>query len=306
MTIGGYLSLYNNQLTEITFPEGMTIGGDLYLGNNQLTEITFPEGMTIGGCLYLYNNQLTEITFPEGMTIGGYLSLYNNQLTEISFPEGMTIGGGLYLSNNQLTEISFPEGMTIGGGLYLSNNQLTEISFPEGMTIGGGLYLDNNQLTEKPDMSRVNRNAPEPMMWEWRGRKFIKADGIFQLLVERRGNVCHVKSIGSGKISYLVTDGNGKWAHGDTIAEAKKDLIYKIANRDKSKYEGWTKQTEVSFEEAIEAYRVITGACAAGTRGFVERVLPESEKRDRYTIAEVIELTKGQYGHEAFKSFFDK
>lgn len=143
-------------------------------------------------------------------------------------------------------------------------------------------------------------------MWEWHGRTYIKADDIFQQLVERKGNVCHVKNIGSDKITYLVTDGNGKWAHGDTIREAKADLIYKISNRDKSKYEGWTMQTEVSFEEAIEAYRVITGACSAGTRGFVERVLPESEKHDRYTIAEVVELTKGQYGHETFKEFFEK
>lgn len=143
-------------------------------------------------------------------------------------------------------------------------------------------------------------------MWEWRGRQYIKADGIFQQLVKRKGNVCHVKSIGSDNITYLVTDGNDKWAHGDTIKEAKDDLIYKIGKRDKSKYESWTMQTEVSFEEAIEAYRVITGACSAGTRGFVENVLPESEKRDRYTIAEVVELTKGQYGQNEFREFFKK
>ena len=187
------------------------------------------------------------------------------------------------------------------GPLYLRGTQIT--SLPDGLTVGGYLDLRGTQIT---DTSMVNCNVPDPLMWEWRGRKFIKTDGIFQQLVKRKGNVCHVKNIGSDKITYLVTDGNGKWAHGDTIKAAKADLIYKIANRDKSKYEGWTKLTEVSFEEAIEAYRVITGACAVGTRGFVERVLPESEKRDRYTIAEVIELTKGQYGHDTFKSFFDK
>ena len=114
-----------------------------------------------------------------------------------------------------------------------------------------------------------------------------------------------VRSIGSNKDQYLVTDGNGKWAHGDTVKEAKGDLIYKISNRDKSKYEGWTTRTEVSFEEAIDAYRVITGACAAGTKGFVERMNPE-QRKDRYTVAELIEITRGQYGHEAFKAFFEK
>ena len=247
-----------------------------------------------------------DISLLDGKHYKGDLSLYNNQLTDVSFPEGMTIGGNLRLDNNQLTEVSFPEGMTIGGFLSLYNNQLTDVSFPEGMTIGGFLSLGNNQLTSNPDTSHINRTAPNIFQWEWHGRKYIKADGIFQQLIERKGNVCHVKSIGSDKITYLVTDGNGKWAHGDTIQKAKADLIYKISNRDKSKYEGWTMQTEISFEEAIEAYRVITGACSAGTRGFVERVLLESEKRDRYTIAEVVELTKGQYGHDTFKDFFRK
>ena len=214
-------------------------------------------------------------------------------------PDGLTVGGYLDLEGTQIT--SLPDGLTVGGSLDLRGTQIT--SLPDGLTVGGYLDLRGTQIT---DTSMVNCNVPDPLMWEWRGRKFIKTDGIFQQLVKRKGNVCHVKNIGSDKITYLVTDGNGKWAHGDTIKAAKADLIYKIANRDKSKYEGWTKLTEVSFEEAIEAYRVITGACAVGTRGFVERVLPESEKRDRYTIAEVIELTKGQYGHEAFKSFFDK
>ena len=48
---------------------------------------------------------------------------------------------------------------------------------------------------------------------------------------------------------------------------------------------------------------MITGACALGTRHFCESVLGEN-KKDKYTIAEVIELTKGQYGSETFEKFF--
>lgn len=48
---------------------------------------------------------------------------------------------------------------------------------------------------------------------------------------------------------------------------------------------------------------MITGACAFGTRHFCESVLGDG-KKDKYTIAEVIELTKGQYGAETFKNFF--
>ena len=234
-------------------------------------------------------------------TIKDFIAKYG----DLNLLEGNHYKGSLGLGNNQLTSVEFPEGMTIGGSLWLENNQLTSVEFPEGMTIGGSLGLENNQLTSKPDTSHINRTAPDVFHWEWRGRRYIKADGIFQQVIKQRGNVYFVRSIGSDKDQYLVTDGNGKWAHGDTVKKAKDDLIYKISNRDKSKYESWTTATKVSFEEAIEAYRVITGACAAGTKGFVERMTP-GQRKDRYTVAEIIELTKGQYGHEAFKAFFGK
>ena len=112
-----------------------------------------------------------------------------------------------------------------------------------------------------------------------------------------------VQRIAQENIEYLITDGEGKWAHGATLKEAKESLIYKIADRDSSKYKEWTKDTIVSHAEAIEAYRVITGACALGTRYFCESVLGDS-KKDKYTIAEVINLTEGQYGAETFKNFF--
>ena len=112
-----------------------------------------------------------------------------------------------------------------------------------------------------------------------------------------------VQRIARKEIEYLVTDGEGRWAHGASLKEAKESLIYKIADRDSSKYKEWKKDTIVTHAEAIEAYRVITGACALGARHFCESVLGEN-KKDKYTIAEVIELTKGQYGSETFEKFF--
>ena len=42
-----------------------------------------------------------------------------------------------------------------------------------------------------------------------------------------------------------------------------------------------------------------------GTRHFCETILGD-KKKEKYTVAEVIELTKGQYGAESFKEFFKK
>ena len=254
------------------------------------------------GGLWLSNNQLTEVSFPEGMVIGGSLWLDNNRLTEVSFPEGMVIGAGLLLSNNQLTEVSFPEGMVIGGVLLLSNNRLTEVSFPEGMVIGGGLSLDNNQLTEKV-VPPKHKDAPAMLDWQWRDRHYIKVDGIFQEVVSHKGNVYRVKSIGSDKVTYLVTDGDGRWAHGETLKEAKEDLVYKIGDRDTSRYESLTLDSVLTFEEAIQCYRTITGACSAGTKGFVTS-LPEV--KEQYSIKEIIDLTYDSYGGHEFAEFFNK
>jgi len=99
---------------------------------------------------------------------------------------------------------------------------------------------------------------------------------------------------------YVVTDNNGKYAHGETIKEAKESLIYKITSRDTSRYAGMSQDTKMSFPELVEMYRSITGACAAGTKSFVDQF--NIEKKE-YTIREVIKLTYGQYGHDALVRF---
>ena len=79
-------------------------------------------------------------------------------------------------------------------------------------------------------------------------------------------------------------------------------------------YKDYTLDTVVTFEEAIKMYRVITGACEAGTRNFVENVLPgrlcngvtpAAAKKKKYTIQEIVTATQGQYGSDTFKEFFE-
>ncbi|WP_353124112.1 hypothetical protein, partial [Dysgonomonas capnocytophagoides] len=190
-----------------------------------------------------------------------------------------------------------PDNLTVGGSLYLEGTQIT--SLPDNLTVGGSLDLRGTQIT---DTSKVNRNAPT--IYTWRNKKYIKVDGIFSEVVSNKGNVYRTKQIGKDKVDYLVSDGNGKWAHGSTLKEAKEDLIYKISNRDKSEYENMNLDSVVSFEEAIEMYRVITGSCCMGTRDFVENRL--KDRKDKYSISEIISITKGEYQSNAFADFFAK
>ena len=106
------------------------------------------------------------------------------------------------------------------------------------------------------------------------------------------------------KPCYLAKDGNGNWAHGDTLAEAKEDLLFKTTDRRKSDYKHLTLDSVLSHNDAIVCYRVVTGACSFGTKHFVQNILG-TKKKESYTIQEMIDLTDGQYGHNTFKKFFN-
>jgi len=281
-------NLYLDSVT--TLPEGisLTVGRNLYLDS----VTTLPEGisLTVGGGLCLRS----VTTLPKGisLTVGG--SLYLNSVTTL--PEGisLTVGGSLYL--NSVTTL--PEGisLTVGDGLSLSS----VTTLPEGLslTVGGNLYLDSNLKQNLKNCTKLDLTKPIT----FQNGKYIKVDGIFTEVVNKRGNVYKVKKLNQTKEFYLITDGNGKFSHGDTLKEAKEDLIYKISsNLDKSKYKNLTLQSKLTFEEGIEAYRVITGACSFGVKDFVTT---NKVKKTSYTVEEIIKLTSNSYGGSTFKEFF--
>ncbi len=226
----------------------------------------------------------------------GDLDLRDTAITQL--PEGLTVGESIDLEGTGITQL--PEGLTVGGYLDLENcTGITQL--PEGLTVGGDLYLRDASITH----AKYNKKLPTDFftfIWEYKGRQFIKCDGIFSQIIEKKGNVFKTKYIGKDKIQYIVTDGSGRYAHGDSIHEAKEDLLYKISNRDTSRYENLTPESNLTFEESIQCYRIITGACAAGTKDFVTRHL--KQQKESYTIAEIGTLTRGHFGNEDFRKFF--
>ena len=223
--------------------------------------------------------------------------------------------GSLYLRGTGIT--SLPEGLTVGD--YLDLEGCTGItSLPEGLTVGGSLYLRGTGITNTSMVSKTisvksqqkintvkhdSRKIRDFCMWQWNNRTYIKVDGIFTILDDCKGHVYRVHKIGKTKQMYIVTDGEGHYAHGDTLQDARADLIYKINDRDTSSYKNMPLDDSLTFEEAIAAYRTITGACSTGTRDYIENRLPKPHK-EKYTIREIIKLTQGEYRSEIFKNFF--
>lgn len=126
-------------------------------------------------------------------------------------------------------------------------------------------------------------------------------DGIPCKVISHKKNVYKVINEGSSNESFVVTDGE-RCAHGNTIKEAKESLIYKIADRDTSKYDSFTLDSEITFEEGVLMYRTITGSCESQTKEFAEKHKFKGKK----TIREIIEITKGQYNHNVLTAFFKK
>jgi hypothetical protein len=139
------------------------------------------------------------------------------------------------------------------------------------------------------------------------GKKSIIADGILSEIISKKGNVYKVINHGETKKSFLIEkEINGKkyYSHGATLREAQEGLAFKISDRDLSKWKYLTLKSVIKFEQAIMLYRDITGACSQGTKYFVNQNI--DKKKDKYSITELLEITAGQYGYEAFKNFFNK
>jgi len=174
--------------------------------------------------------------------------------------------------------------------------------------VGG--YLDCKKSKKRfPKIRKINignAKAHNRVEQSFRRKGFLFADGVLAEIIKTKqttsGKVHKIVFVGKTKISYCL-ESDGVFSHGDTIKEARESLIYKIGERDKSAYEKWTLKTRITKKQAIESYRVITGACEAGVRHFVESNSRECGKQ-KYTVQEVIKITKGQYGNENYASYF--
>ena len=156
-------------------------------------------------------------------------------------------------------------------------------------------YVDGKKIKDRQFYCLYNHEFHE----------YAEFDSIKCVILSKKGNVYKTVSfedINEGKITYVI-EKDGIYSHGNTVKEAKESFIYKISNRDTSVYNNYTKETVVSFEEATKMYRAITGACEAGTKYFVKSL---NKVKKEYSIAEIIEITKGQYGSEEFKDFFER
>jgi len=205
----------------------------------------------------------------------------------------ITVGGLLDL----LGLTSIPDGFnpTVGGSLYL----LGLTSIPDGFnpTVGGSLYLSGKlNAKTKPLPEDFGFHLSLKIEAKFNVRGFTIADGILARILSKRGNAKKVQVIGKKEASWLASDGEGNNAHGRTLHEAAEELRFKTASRDIEQYRNMPLDTVNTPQEWAFIYRAITGACQSGTAHF----MGQHELNDSYTLSEIIEKTRGAFGHDRF------
>ena len=181
-----------------------------------------------------------------------------------------------------------------GGWLYLSGTQITNL--PEGLTVGGSLYLSGTQITNLKAYKKLKNG-------DFVDGKYIYCDNMLVHIKRKKKIGDYTFFVGKIKDMNVIFDGEN-YAHCKSFKDGVNDIEFKKAkDRGASQYKDFTKDTVVTAEEAKTMYRIITGACKAGTEHFVNGV---KDVKEKYTVRELIDITEGQYRSEVFKSFFKR
>lgn len=181
-----------------------------------------------------------------------------------------------------------------GGSLWLDG--LTSI--PEGFnpTVGGSLGLRGLTRAQRSKV-KINRLVPG----FYKPGEYLYADGILTHIKRKKKWNGYILYEGKCYKNHVVSDGTN-FAHCSTFREGIADLAFKAAkDRGANQFKGRSLDEEMTVEELVTMYRIITGACRQGSERFVNSL---GRLKERYTIREAIQLTKGQYGAERFAEFF--
>ena len=138
---------------------------------------------------------------------------------------------------------------------------------------------------------------------DYEENRYIYADGFLTHCKKKREYKGYTYYPGKIKGKNVIQKGN-LFAHCRSFKEGVQDIAFKEAKeRGADQYKNLKLDSVLTKEEAIQAYRIITGACRQGTDQFLSTI---KRFKKQYTVAEIIELTKGQYGASTFKRFFEE
>jgi hypothetical protein len=172
----------------------------------------------------------------------------------------------------------------------LRGNKIKTLPEKFGNIIASHIFLDNNQIEPSWIYKKFKENVIE--------EDYIFCDGILTHLQGKKKVGKYTVYV--GYFGFVATMDNKTFAHGRTIESAISDLRFKLSDRNTEDYIDIDINEKIDVEECIIMYRCITGACGMGVDEFLENI----KLKKAYSVTEMIELTKDQYGGEQFANFF--
>ena len=177
--IGGTLTEYNGEDSEIVIPDGNTrIGARAFYDNQNITKVTLPNDLSEIGDFAFARTPISGIGIPEGTVSIGYGAFYNcPNLCDVSFPSSLQtielgafdgtpyirnfleaqdnnnfliVGDGILLAyKGEGGNISIPDTVrTIAPGCFEGNKTVTGVSFPDTVrTIGEDAFNGCSSLS---------------------------------------------------------------------------------------------------------------------------------------------------------------
>lgn len=189
--------------------------------------------------------------------------------------------------------------ITYTGSLYLSGTQIAAL--PDNLTVGGYLDLSGTQISAK-DRQKVLKLKDGDFV----RNRYIYADGTLTHIVGRQKTLndytFYKGRIPGQNVVSAVVDGKTIYAHCKTLESGARDIADKLAESlGEEQYKNWTLETVLTQEEARRAYHIIARACFGGIDRFM--VSLRDDLKEQYTVRELAELTRGQYGGDRFSAF---
>ena len=194
---------------------------------------------------------------------------------------------------------ALPDNLTVGGYLDLGN--CTGITaLPDNLTVGDSLYLRGTGMYGRKECKKVKRLKDG----DYVAGRYIYCDNILTHIKKIKQVGAYTLYIGKIPGHNVVSDGTN-YAHCGKLRDGIADLAFKAASdRGADQYKGMSLDTELTVAEAVTMYRIITGACRQGSESFVNSL--GDKLKEKYTLRECIEITKGQYNAEKFAAFFEE
>ncbi len=188
------------------------------------------------------------------------------------------------------------------GPVYVSEN--ATLNAPALAEVSGSVDVSENATLNAPALVTIGHVRCEIELFGYQIKVF---DGIGCVVLSEKQRdgitirYCRKAAFKDGRLvgdKFFVVSQVEHNSHGSSLEEAMADLLYKTADRDVSKYQNMPLDTIKSPHEWSTVYRIVTGACQYGTQQFMQQ---KGALKELYTLAEIIEETRGAYASDHFR-----